>query len=92
MNVSKKVGFINSSFFDKFLIEAFFGKLFEDFRHDRCLTLSLTDRVISKQKGFSDHELEKLQNFALEQLPRRKSLKECVALQTLEKYFLFKKQ
>ena len=60
--------------------------MFENVRHERSLAtlLSLTDPDILKQSRFTDHELNKPKNLALEKVHRRRILKEYVDVQLLE--------
>ena len=70
-------------------MEAFFGTIFEDVRHERSLILllSLVEPSILKQSKFTDHEIEIIKNIALEILYRQRILKEHIALDLLEKQF-----
>ena len=67
--------------------------MFEDVGHERfsILLLSPTDPDKLKKSKFTDHEKNLIRNLALEKLNRQKRLKENLALQLLEFYFLFDK-
>ena len=60
--------------------------MFEDVRHQRSLLLilSLTDLIIFRPSGFTDHETDILKTLALEKLNRQRILKEHVAMSMLE--------
>ena len=68
-------------------MEAYFNTIFEDIRHERSLILllSLVESDILKQSKFTDHEIEIIENIALEKLYRQRILKEVVAMDLLEK-------
>ena len=70
-------------------MEAYFSTMFEDVRHERSLTLLLsqTDQDILRQSRYTDDEIEIIKNFALEKLHRRRILKEHVAMDLSEKHF-----
>ena len=53
-------------------MEAYFATMIEDVRHERSLilVLSLTDPDTLKQSKFTDHEKNKIKNFAFENLHR----------------------
>ena len=70
-------------------MEAYFNTIFEDIRHERCLTLllSLVEPNMLHQSKFTDHEIEIKKNLALEKIHRQKNLKEIIALELLEKHF-----
>ena len=55
-------------------MEAYFSNLFEDIRHEHSeiLKLSLTDPDILKQSKFTDDEINKIKNLALEKIHRPK--------------------
>ena len=67
-------------------MEANFSNPVEDIQYERSLILllSITDPGILKQSIFTDDEINKITNLALEKLHRRKCLKEDFALQLLE--------
>ena len=67
-------------------MEAYFNTIFEDVRHERSLILllSLTDPDILKQSKFTDDEINKIKNLALEKLHRQRILKEYHAVSLLE--------
>ena len=67
-------------------MEAYFATIFEDVRHERSLILllSLAELSILQQSKFTDHEIEKIKNLALEKLHRQKFLKEYHAMSLLE--------
>ena len=67
-------------------MEQNFAVMFEDVRHERSLILilSLTDPDILKPAKFIDHELNIIENLALEKLHRQRILKEEVAIALLE--------
>ena len=67
-------------------MEAYIPTMFEDVRHERSLILllSLTDSDILKQSKFTDDEISKIKNLALEKLYRQRKLKEYVAASLLE--------
>ena len=70
-------------------VEAYFGGIFEDVRHERSIIflLSTVEPDILRQSNFLDHEIENLENIALEKLHRLRDLKEVIALGLLEKQF-----
>ena len=70
-------------------MEAYFNTIFEDIRHERSLIflLSLVEPNILKQSKFSNHEIEKIKNLALEKLHRQRILKEHIAMDLLEIQF-----
>ena len=70
-------------------MEAYFNTIFEDVRHERnlILLLSLVEPDILKQSKFTDHEIDTIENMALEILHRQRNLKEIIALDLLEKQF-----
>ena len=70
-------------------MEAYFNTIFEDIRHERSLILllSLTEPNTLKQSKFTDHEIDIIENIALEKLHRQRNLKEIVALDLIEKHF-----
>ena len=72
-------------------MEAYFATMFEDVRHERSLILLLssTDPDILKHSKLTYHEMKILKKLALEKLHRQRKLKKYVAVQLLEKYFLF---
>ena len=57
-------------------MEAFFNTIFEDVRHERSLILilSLVEPDILKQSDFTDHEIDIIENIALEKLHRQRNL------------------
>ena len=68
-------------------MEAYFNTIFEDVRHERSLILllSLVEPSKLKQSKFTDHEIEIIENLALEKLHRQRILKEHIAMDLLEK-------
>ena len=70
-------------------MDQYFATIFEDIRYERSLILllSLVEPDILKQSKFTDHEIDFIQNIALEKLHRQRNLKEIVALDLLEKQF-----
>ena len=68
-------------------MDQYFATIFEDFRHERSLTLllSLVDPDILRQSKFTDHEIDIIKNIALEKLYRQRNLKEYFAMDLLEK-------
>ena len=70
-------------------MEAYFSTNFEDVRHERSLILflSLVEPSILKQSKLTDHEIETIENLALEKLHRQRLLKEHIAMDLLEKQF-----
>ena len=70
-------------------MEAYFNTIFEDIRHERSpiLLLSLVEPSILAQSKFTDHEIEIIENLALEKLHRQRILKEHIAMDLLEKQF-----
>ena len=70
-------------------MEAYFDSSFEDVRHERSLILllSIVEPDILRQSKFLDHEIEIIENTALEKLHRQRNLKEIIALGLLEKQF-----
>ena len=70
-------------------MEQYFSTMFEDVRHERSLILllSLSDPDISKQRRFTDDEIEIIKNLVLEKLHRQRIIKEHVAMDLLEKQF-----
>ena len=62
-------------------MEQYFNTIFEDVRHERSLILllSLVESDILKQSKFTDHEIEIIEDIALEKLYRQRILKEVVA-------------
>ena len=80
------------SILEKFLnksMEQYFDNIFEDVCHERSLILllSIVEPDILKQSNFLDHEIEIIENNALEKLNRQRNLKEIIALELLEKQF-----
>ena len=67
-------------------MEQNFASVFEDFRHERSLTilLSPTDPDSLRKFKFADHEVIIVITFALEILHRQKKIKEYVAVSLLE--------
>ena len=67
-------------------MEAYFATIFEDVRHERSLILllSLVEPSILQQSKFTDHEIEKIKQLALEKLHRQKILREYHAMSLLE--------
>ena len=63
-------------------MEQYFAKIFEDVRHERSLILliSLTDPDVLKQSKNTNDEMEIIKNLAFEKLPRKRILKEHVAV------------
>ena len=70
-------------------MEAYFNTIVEDIRYERSLILflSLVEPDILKQSKFNDHEIDIIENIALEKLHRQRNLKEIIALDLLEKQF-----
>ena len=68
-------------------MEQNFATIFEGVKHERCLILllSLIEPDFLKQSKFTDHEIDIIKNFALENLQRQRILKEGVAFDLLEK-------
>ena len=68
-------------------MEQYFNTLFEGIRYERSLILllSLVEPDILKQSKFNDHEIDIIENIALEKVHRQRNLKEIVALDLLEK-------
>ena len=69
-------------------MEAYFNsKTIEDVRHERSLILllSLVESSILKQSKLTDHEIEIINNLALEEVHRQRILKEHIALVLLKK-------
>ena len=64
----------------------YFATVFEDVRHERSLILllSLVEPSILKQSKFSDHEIERMKQLALEKVHRQRILKEYQAMSLLE--------
>ena len=60
--------------------------MFEDYRYERTLTLvlSLTDEGILKQSGFTENELKRIKNFALQKVHRQKSFEGYKAMELLD--------
>ena len=60
--------------------------MFQEARHERSmillLLLTIPDRI--KQGAFTDHEITKIKNLAVEKLYRQRSLKDYMALQLLD--------
>ena len=69
-------------------MEQYFNTIFEDVRHERSLILllSITDPDTLRQSKFTDDEAEIIKNVALENLHKRRILKEHVARDLLEKH------
>ena len=67
-------------------MEQFFSNLFEDITYERSLILlfSLVEPDILKQSKFTDDEIHKIKNLALEKLHRQRILKEYHAVSLLE--------
>ena len=67
-------------------MEQYFAISFKDVRQERSLTLLilLTDPDTLKQSKFTDHELNIINNVALEKLHCQKHLPDYFALQLLE--------
>ena len=68
-------------------MEQKFSTMFEDVTHERSLLLilSLTDPDVLRQSKFTDDEIEKIKNLALEKLHGQRILKEHVAMFLSEK-------
>ena len=68
-------------------MEAYFSNLLEDVKFERSLMLSLSliEPDILKQSKFTDHEIEIIENLALENLHRQRILKEYFAISLMEK-------
>ena len=66
-------------------MEAYFATIFEDVRHERSLILliMLLEPDILKQSKFTNHEIDIINNLALEKLHRQRNLKEIIALDLL---------
>ena len=62
-------------------MEAYFATIFEDVRHERnpVWLLSLVEPNILKQSKFADHEIEFIENIALEKIHKQRNLKEIFA-------------
>ena len=67
--------------------------MFEDIRYERSwiLLVSLINPHTLTQTRFTKDEIKKKENLALEKLHRQKTLKEFVARQKIDWYFLFNK-
>ena len=65
--------------------------MFEDVRHERSIIilLSLTSEEISRQAGFADHEINIIENLAVEKLHRQRISKESIAVSLMEKDSIF---
>ena len=70
-------------------MQQYFATIFEDIRHERCLTLllSLLEPDILRQSKFADLEIDIFKKIALDKLHRQRNLKESIALDLLEKQF-----
>ena len=67
-------------------MEHFSAVLLEDVRHERSviILLSLTDPDILRQNKFTDFEIDIIKILTLEKLHRQRSLKEHIAMSSLE--------
>ena len=70
-------------------MDQFFNTIFEDVRHERSLILllSLVEPSVLKQSKFTVHEIEIIENLAVETLHRQRILKKHIAMDLLEKQF-----
>ena len=70
-------------------MKSYFSNLFEDIRHERSLLLllSIVEPDFLRQSKLLDHEIEIIENIALEKLHRQRNLKEIIALKLSEKQF-----
>ena len=67
-------------------MEAYCWNMFKDVRHERSLRLiiSLTDPFTLKQSKFTDHEINRIKNLALEFFNGQKILKGCFAISIIK--------
>ena len=67
-------------------MEQYFAVMFEDVRHERSLILllSITDLEILRQSKFTDYEIDNIKILALEELQRKRILKEHIVTSLLE--------
>ena len=70
-------------------METYFNTFFEDVRHERSLILllSLVEPSIIKQVKFVDHEIDIIEDIALQNIHRQRNLNEIIALDLFEKQF-----
>ena len=70
-------------------MEQNFNTNFEDIRYERALILSLSivEPDILRQSKFTDSEVSKIKDIALEKMCRQRNLKEFFAMDLLEKHF-----
>ena len=70
-------------------MEQNFSNLFEDIRYEGALILllSIVEPDTLKQSKFADNEVSIIKDVALEKIFRQRNLKECVAMDLVEKQF-----
>ena len=70
-------------------MQQYFATIFEDVKDERSpiLLLRLFEPEILKQSRFTDHEIAIIKKSALENLHRKRDLKEIIAFGLLEKQF-----